>query len=147
MSRPLAQATTVDGVVVAGTRDALRIGEQTIPWEQVQSADWDKQTGTLVVAEVGDWGEQRRVHRLVLPEPGRLLELVRERVTASVVLQRHAPINGRRGVFVIGRRAPGASGPISWIFEFQEGVDPADPAVIAAAEAALRQARDDVGDV
>jgi hypothetical protein len=146
VSRPLAQATTVDGVVVAGTRDALRIGELTIPWEQVQSADWDKEGGALVVAEVGHWGDERPVHRLPLPEPGRLLQLVRERVTASVVLQRHVAVDGRRGLFVIGRRSPSGHGPITWIFEFQDGIDPADPAVQHLAEAALQSARADVGD-
>jgi hypothetical protein len=146
VSRPLASATTVEGVVVTGTRDALRIGELTIPWEQVQSADWDKEGAALVVAEVGHWGDERPVHRLALLEPGRLLQLVRERVTASIVLQRHVPVDGRRGLFVIGRRAPAGHGPISWIFEFQNGIDPADPAVQRLAQAALQSARDDVGE-
>ncbi len=46
-----------------------------------------------------------------IDEPGRLLELVRERVTASVVFQRHVAIDGRRGVRVIARRAPGTAAP------------------------------------
>ena len=146
MSRPLARATTVEGIVVAGTRDALRIGELTIPWEQVQSAEWDKEGAALVVAEVGHWGEERPIHRLAIPEPGRLLQLVRERVTASIVLQRHVAVDGRRGVFIIGRRAPSGHGPIAWIFEFQDGIDPADPAVQLLAQGALQSARADVGD-
>jgi len=146
MSRRLASAITTDGVEVAGTREALLIGELSIPWEQIQSAEWDKESACLVVAVVGHWGDERPMHRLALTEPGRLLQLVRERVTASVVLQRHVPIEGRRGVFVIGRRAPGGRGPIEWIFEFQEGIDPADPVVRRTAEAALRLARDDVGE-
>ena len=146
MTRPLATSTTVEGLVVSGTRDALLIGDTSLPWEQVQSADWDKESAELVVAEVGHWGDERPVHRLKLIEPGRLLQLVRERVTASIVLQRHVPVDGRRGVFVIGRRAPTGRGPIEWIFEFQEGIDPADPAVLRVAQAALQSARDDVGD-
>jgi len=145
--RALARATTLDGVVVAGTRDALRIGDHEVPWEQVQAADWDKDSSTLFVSEVGHWGDQRPVHQLVLPEPARLLQLVRERITASIVLQRHVPVTGRRGVFVIGRRAPSGRGPIAWIFEYQEGIDPADSAVQQAAAAALREARNDVGDL
>jgi len=145
--RSLARATTLDGVVVAGTRDVLRIGDHELPWEQVQGADWDKDSSTLVVSEVGHWGDQRPVHRLVLPEPGRLVQLVRERITASIVLQRHVPVTGRHGVFVIGRRAPSGRGPIAWIFEYQEGIDPADSAVQQAAAAALREARNDVGDL
>ncbi len=53
--RVLASATTLDGVLVAGTRDTLLIGARRIPWEGLQSADWDKESTTLRVAEVGDW--------------------------------------------------------------------------------------------
>lgn len=141
---------------LGGTRDALyvvrRLGtalalEETlrIPWEDVQAADWDAETNTLRVSEVGTWGEQRTEHVFTLPEPGRLLELVRERVTASVVLQRHVPISGRRGLRVIARRAPRGDRPISWIYEFDAGIDPDDPAVRQAAEDALAAARADVG--
>jgi hypothetical protein len=141
----LASATTDDGVLVAGTRDTLLIGSHRIPWEQLQSADWDLESTTLRVAEVGDWGHDRPVHELVLPDPGRLLQLVRERLTASVVLQRHVAVRGRKGVFVIARRAPRGDGPLQWVYEFQEGIDPTDPAVRRAAEAALAAARDEVG--
>lgn len=140
--KPLASATTTDGQVVSGTRDTLAIGDLEVPWERVHSADWDKESATLVVSVVD--GEPRR---LALTEPGRLVQLVRERVTASVVLQRHVPVSGRRGVVVVGRRAPSGRGSISWTLEFEAGIDPADPGVQAAAESALRQAREDVGDL
>ena len=131
--RPLASATSSDGVVVSGTRDSLLIGELRIPWEQIENADWDPDTSLLRVAEVGTWGEQRPVHELTFDEPGRLLELIRERVTASIVLQRHVPVRGRKGLFVIARRAPRGDAPIQWIYEFQEGIDPDDPDVRRAA--------------
>lgn len=136
---------TSTGVLVAGTRDALLVGDERIPWEQIESADWDVETSVLRVAEVGSWGEQRRVHELGFEEPGRLLELVRERITASIVLQRHVPIQGRRGVLVIARRAPRGDTPIQWVYEYQEGIDPTDPVVRLAAEAGLAAARDEVG--
>ncbi len=145
----LAATTSTDGTVLAGTRDAFYVvvGDVTrrVPWEQVEAADWDLDSETLRVSEVGTWGEQRPEHVFTLDEPGRLLELVRERVTASVVLQRHVPIAGRRGVRVIARRAPRGDRPISWIYEFDAGIDPADPAVRQAAEEALAAARADVG--
>jgi len=143
--RPLASATSTDGVVVSGTRDALLIGDHRIPWEQVQSADWDKDSGRLRVAEVGTWGQQRPVHEVTFDKAGRLLELVRERITASVVLQRHVPIRGSKGLFVIARRSPGSDAPLQWVYEFQEGIDPDDPVVRLAAESALAAARDEVG--
>ncbi|MDF1603828.1 hypothetical protein [Nocardioides sp. YIM 152315] len=146
-----------DDAHLGGTRDALyvvrrlghdRLGlEETvrIPWEEVQAADWDKDSATLRISEVGAWGEQRPEHVFALPEPGRLLELVRERVTASVVLQRHVPVDGRRGLRVIARRAPSGDRPIAWFYEYDEGVDPDDPDVRRAAQEALAAARAEVG--
>lgn len=143
--RALASARAADGTMVVGGRDALHVGEARIPWETVEKADWDADTSTLIVTEVGAWGLERPVHTVVLEEPGRLLELVRERVTASVVLQRHVEVRGRRGFRVIARRAPRGDQPVQWVYEFDEGVDPEDPVVRRAAEAALARAREDVG--
>ena len=106
----LAMTTATDGSVLAGTRDAfyvVRDGEtRRVPWEQVEAANWDRDTDTFRLSEVGSWGEERPVHTATLTDPGRLLELVRERVTASVVLQRHVTLGRRRGLRVIARRAP-----------------------------------------
>ena len=145
----LASATTTDGTVLAGTRDAFYVaadGEtRRVPWEQVEAADWDRDTDTFRLSEVGSWGDHRPVHTATLPEPGRLLELVRERVTASVVLQRHVTLGRRRGLRVIARRAPSGAGAVQWVYEYDEGVDPDDPEVRAAAGEALELARRDVG--
>lgn len=152
----LADAVAEEGHL-GGTRDALYVVrslgtgsmalEETvrIPWEEVQAADWDVDTSTLRVSEVGSWGEERVEHVFTLAEPGRLLELVRERVTASIVLQRHVPVSGRRGLRVVARRAPRGDRPIAWIYEYDAGVDPADPEVRRAAEEALAVAQAEVG--
>ena len=142
--RPLASAVTTDGVTVAGTRDHLVVGDRSIPWEEIEAADWDRDASVLRVAEVGSWGEERARHVLELDDPRRLLELVRERVTASVVLQRHVAVDGRRGLRVIARRAPKGDRPIAWFFEYDEGVDPDDPAVRELAEATLTALRGEV---
>ncbi len=143
--RGLARAETTEGLAVVGTREALHFGDVLLPWEDIESADWDQETSILRVAEVGVWGEQRPIHELGFEDPGRLLELIRERITASIVLQRHIPVTGRRGLFVIGRRAPVGDAPVRWIYEYQEGVDPDDPAVRRAAAEGLAAARDEVG--
>jgi len=151
--RVLASAAAEDGTVLAGTRDAFYLaragsgGHDTrrVPWEQVEAADWDRDTDTFRLSEVGTWGEQRPVHTAVLTDPGRLLELVRERVTASVVLQRHVAVAGRRGLRVIARRAPSGSGGVQWVYEYDEGLDPDDPAVREVARATLQAMRIEVG--
>ncbi|WP_210650779.1 hypothetical protein [Nocardioides sp. SYSU D00065] len=145
----LAATTSAEGAVLAGTRDAFYVvadgATRRVPWEEVEAAHWDRDTDAFTLAEVGSWGEQRVVHSATLPEPGRLLELVRERVTASVVLQRHVVVAGRRGLRVIARRAPSGAGGVQWVYEYDEGVDPDDPAVRAAAREALEVMQRDVG--
>jgi hypothetical protein len=145
--RVLAYAATEHGWL-AGTRAELVIAEgddpRRVPWEVVEDADWDLDASRLTVREVGSYGEQRASYSFVVAEPGRLMELVRERVTASVVLQRRVSVHGRRGFAVIARRNP-AGGPLRWMHEYDEGVDPADPEVARLAEAALRAARAEIG--
>jgi hypothetical protein len=147
--RVLAGTAGGEDVWLLGTHEALHVvcsGEVTrIPWERVERADWDRDGERLVVTEVGEFGRVRPQHGFSVAEPGVLLELVRERVTASVVLQRRVPVAGERGLRVIGRRSPVRSGEVSWAVEFDPGVDPEDPAVTEAAEAALRAAQADLG--
>lgn len=143
--RPLASATASDGTLVAGTRDALHIGDLRLPWEDVGAAEWDADTSTLTVNELGSGRGQRPVHRLVIEEPGRLLELVRERVTATIVIQRHVPLQGRRGLEVVARRPARGGAQLRWSLEYDEGVDPTDPYVQRAAEAAYAELRREVG--
>lgn len=143
--RVLARATDESGDIVAGTRDALYLAGARLPWEEVEAADWDRDTSVLRLTEVGEWGQQRVEHAVTIGEPGRLLELIRERVTASVVLQRHVALEHRRGLRVIARRAPRGDRPITWFYEYDEGIDPDDAAVRELARAALASARDEVG--
>jgi hypothetical protein len=147
--RMLAWAQVAGGRWVAGTRDALYLPDGRLAWEQVEAADWDQDLARLRVSEVGAWGEPRREHTLLLEGSGagaeRLLQLVRERITASVVLVRHVPITGRAGVRVVARRAPSGHGAVTWVYEYDAGVDPSEPAVEAAAATALAAARDDLG--
>ena len=82
--------------VVAGTRDALYLpGRRPDP----VGAGRGRRLGPRVRDASGHRG--RHLGRAAagvlassLTEPGRLLQLVRERVTATVVLQRHVPIRG-----------------------------------------------------
>jgi hypothetical protein len=147
--RILAWAPLIGGEWVVGTRDALYLPTVRIPWEQVEAADWDHDLSRLRVSEVGHWGETRAEHDLTVDESGasadRLLQLLRERVTASVLLVRHVPISGRRGVRVVARRAPSGRQPVEWVCEYDDGIDPADPFVETAVASALVEARSEVG--
>ena len=147
----LAAVEAADGRWLAGTRDAFHVVgadgalELSLPWEEVQRADWDLETSTLHVVGVEEYGRPVTPYSFVLDEPGPVLPLIRERVTASVLLQRRVDLARRRGFSVIGRRAPTGRGEVTWAFEFDAGVDPDDPAVMTAAEDALREAKEAVG--
>lgn len=151
----LAWARADDGTCLAGTRDALTWvpdpeSEQgseptTLPWEQVHRADWDSDESILTVERVEEYGRPTAPRSFRLDEPGSLLPLVWERVTASIVLQRRVDIRRAKGLTVIGRRSPGRGGEITWAYELDRGIDPADPEVMARAEAALREAQESLG--
>ena len=149
----LAATETGGGSWLIGTRDALLIqpapsadGAPTrVPWQRVERADWDRDEELLKVAEVGEFGEVRPEYAFTIDDPGLLLQLIRERVTASVVLQRHVRVEGRKGLFVIARRAPHGDSEITWAYEFDQGIDPADPAVMAAAQRGLAAAAEELG--
>ena len=145
----LAAAVTADGTWLLGTRDALVVVEEgttaRILWERVETADWDRDQDRLRIAEAADFGQVRPVHEYVVPDPGVMLPMIRERVTASVLLQRRVDVAGKRGLRVIARRPPCGHGEISWAYELDPGTDPDDPAVQAAAADALRAAQDELG--
>jgi hypothetical protein len=163
----LAHTGAADGTWLLGTRSGLVIvgassaeppasvesgpsdgPVETIRWEQVETADWNRDEERFRIAEVGEFGQPRPVHEFTLSNPGRLLQLIRERVTASVLLQRRVELPGSRsGLTVVARRSPHRDGEISWAVEYDVGVDPADPAVVEVATAGLRAAQDEVGSI
>ncbi len=133
-----------------GTTAALHVvtpGEEpvTLRWETVQAADWNQDESTLTVTEIGEYGQQRASYVFNLENPILLLQLIRERVTASVVLQRGYLVEGKKGFKVIGRRSPNG-GEITWMHEYDAGIDPERSDVQEAATQALVRARADVGE-
>jgi hypothetical protein len=149
--RPLASVQVAGGGWLVGTRDALVVvavaadSVLRIPWERVETADWDREGERLRVVEAADFGAVRPVHVFTLPDPGPLLPMVRERVTASVLLQRRVEVGGGAGLTVVARRAPRGRGEVVWAYELDPGLEPDDPAVRRAAEDALRDAMAEVG--
>ena len=152
--RVLAHTVAKDGTWLLGTRVRLVLVEGSdssgeavikIPWETVEDAAWDQEDARLRVTEIGQYGEPRPTHSFEVQDPALLLQLIRERVTASIVLQRRVPVRGKLGLTVIARRSP-VGGPVAWMHAYDAGVDPADPEVVAVADQALEQARVEVGE-
>jgi hypothetical protein len=150
----LAHTVATDGTWLLGTRLRLVLvdgGDPSeerpaiqIPWEEVEDASWEQDDGRLRVAEIGQYGAPRPTYSFTVQDPALLLQLIRERVTASIVLQRRVPVRGKLGLTVIGRRSP-VGGPVAWMYAYDAGVDPTEPEVVAVADQALEQARAEVG--
>ena len=100
----------------------------------------------LAFAALGDdgWlvGTREALHVLTdtLSDAGRILQLIRERVTASVVVQRPVRASVARGAIIVARQAP-TGGPIEWSVDHRGSVDLSDPSVAAAISDALAQAK------
>jgi hypothetical protein len=149
--RPLAWAADRAGRWHVGTDQALHVadvdGFHKLRWEQVERADWHRDDERLVVVEVADWGEPERRHDINVADPGQLLELLRERVTKSVLTTVYAAVRGRAGLSVVARRSPVGTGPVAWSYVLAEGLHPNDPDVEEVAERTLRQAAAGLADL
>jgi hypothetical protein len=147
-TRVLASGRATDGTWLLGLADRLVLvgghDARSLTWDEVQAADWDDESGRLRVTEVGSFGEVRPRHDFFLEDQSLLLQLVRERVQSSVVLQRKVAVRKKRGFTVIGRRR--ADGSIAWMVEYDAGIDPDDAEVRTRVDDALAVARNDVGE-
>ncbi len=140
----MAHARTPSGAPVVVTPEALylpqRSGEvRRIAWDDVVSAVWE--SPVLEVLEAGATVPAR----VLLEEPGRVPEAVRERVTSSIVVSERVLLatspEGDAGARISGRRIP-ASTELHWTVTFDLGLDPADPVLRAAADRELARMRE-----
>lgn len=118
------------------------LGRERIGWEHIDHATW-RDDRLLVRQLAGDRGEAREL-RLRLSEPRTLPQAVRERITATIVVNRYFRLIDERGMRIIGRRRPG-SDAIAWTFVFDSGLDPDDPELRATAEQLLQDLRRQTG--
>ncbi|MBA3232371.1 MAG: hypothetical protein H0T17_00245 [Propionibacteriales bacterium] len=146
--RALAWAVDDEERWYVGTDRALYLpgqpGYRRLGWDQVERADWQRDTGELSLVEVAQWGEPEDRLVVRVSEAGKLLELLRERVTKSVVVSAYAPVRGRLGLSVIGRRPPVGDEPLTWSVVLAQGLRPDDPDVREVAELTLVQTQADM---
>lgn len=135
-----------DGLAV-GLRAQLavrRSGAWTlIRWAQIASGGWEPDTSSLRW-HVYTTGEETKADSVKLAEPGRLPELFRERVNASLVYVVHVDIADTDGVTISARRNPAdRERELTWHVTPGERTDLADPRVAQAVERALAEAKAD----
>lgn len=142
--RVLAWAVDGEGRWHLGTDRALHLAEadgyRKLGWEQIERAEWQRDEGRLGVVESADWGQPEQRHELDIAEPGQLHELLRERVTKSVLTTAYAKVRGKAGLSVVARRSPVGEGLVQWSYVLAEGLDPHDPQVTEVAERLQREA-------
>lgn len=149
--RPLAHAWDTGGRAFVATRLALYLPlgstgrHRRVPWHLVQTAEWDRDTGVLTLAEWAGAGEQRMTTRAAFIAADLLVTVLRERVTATVVLTRTAPVEGTDVFATASIRRRADDGELLVQVSYPVGFDHKRPEVVAAAEQASAQARDDVG--
>ncbi|MGI3786219.1 MAG: hypothetical protein ACRYG2_36200 [Janthinobacterium lividum] len=139
-ARILAWARSQDGFAV-GSPAVLSLGGETqgwhhLGWHEIEHGGWNAESRSLSWTLYG--GRRGRVE---LAEPARLPELFRERVAASIAVERFVPIRGERGVTVTARRDLGAAGTLSWHSTLTRGLSGNGAGVaeeIARAEAELQ---------
>ena len=142
--RVLAWSPLAGGGVVAATVQALHVlTPQGLAlhreWADVRQAAWDGDSGTLAVSWVGS----RRLTPLEILAPGRLPEVVHERVRSSLLLSREIALPDGRTVWVALRRR--ADGGVATQVVPPPGVRPDDPRIVDEVRRAESDLRDEVG--
>lgn len=138
--RILAWATSGEGYCVGfpAVLSYGNVGEWThLGWHEIESGGWNSETRRL------SWRTYAgRRGMLDLAEPARLPELFRERVAATIVVEKFVVLDDRRGVTISGRRdlaRPDA--PIAWHSTLTRGITWHTEGVQELADRALEQVR------
>ena len=136
-----------EGTVLLASTHAMYIpavGDITepirVPWVQIDRATWEDPE---VVVEALIDGVARR-WRITLEAPGRVPEVVRERVMATIVFSEHVDLLEGAGARIVGRRGD-ADAPVEWTITFDPGLDPEDPGLREMAVQALSDLRESLG--
>ncbi len=137
--RMITSAGDPSGFAIALTGQALYLadqhGQRRVDWCDVESAAWDDPV--LELREVG----VAESTRIVLHDPARVPEAVRERVTSAIVVTERVQLrssqDGGVGARITGRRRAtrdDRGSGLAWSVVFDAGVDPADPELRRSAE-------------
>lgn len=113
-----------------------------LPWHAVSKAVWDPPLLSLTVVDHA--GAVVGRPSLDLEEPRDLPAAVHDRVTASVIVSEHVDLADGAGALIAARR-DSDDDEIRWSIVFDAGLDAADPALRAEADAALARMRGALG--
>jgi hypothetical protein len=127
-------------VVIASDR-ALYFATEEQPmrlaWTDIAQAGWEQPWLSIHTVR----GEKITLH---LEPAGELPPVVRDRVTASVVIRERVPLDVGGNVVCVGRRESG-SDTITWLVEFDADLDVNSTEIRASADRALAELRVTLG--
>ena len=136
--RVLAWAAAAGGAVVA-LPDRLAVLNESewssTGWQDILRGGWDADASAL------HWTGPDGERTLPLADPGRLPEVFRERVEATILVQRSVDLARGRFIIVSARRDPSGKAPVTWAFHPGPGVRLEDPETSARAAAELERLR------
>jgi hypothetical protein len=143
-TRILAWAETSTGFCIASPT-ALSYGDEEdwnhVGWHQIERGSWNAELRRLCWVLQAAPGERSRRGSLELIEPGRMPELFRERIVATIAIEKFVPLAGERGVTITARRDLGGSGAIAWHSTLTRGLSWQADGVRAAVDQAMEQVR------
>jgi hypothetical protein len=143
-TRILAWASTSTGFCIASLA-ALSYGDQEdwrhVGWHDIERGSWNAELRTLSWVLHAAPGASSPRGSLELVEPGRLPGLFRERILATIAVEKFVPLVGERGVTITARRDLGGSGTIAWHSTLTRGLSWQTDGVRAAVDQALEQVR------
>jgi hypothetical protein len=143
-ARIFAWARTSTGYGIASP-STLSYGDENgwkhIGWHEIERGGWNAELGKLSWVLHATPGKSSPRCTLVLVKPGRLPELFRERISATIAIERFVPLLGERGVTITARRDLGASDTIAWHSTLTRGLSWDADGVRAAVDQAMEQLR------
>ena len=142
-ARILAWATTQAGFCIAspatfsyGNDDAW----QHIGWHEIERGGWNAELRKLSWVPYAAPGQAPARGSLALTDSGRMPEVFRERISATIAVERFVPLSGERGVTITARRDLGG-GAVSWHGTLTRGLSWQAAGVPAAVDQAMEEVR------
>jgi hypothetical protein len=143
-TRILAWATSRTGFCVASPAAFSHgndNGWEHIGWHEIEHGSWNSELRKLTWVRYAAPGEAPARGSLELTEPGRMPELFRECILATIAVEKFVPLSGERGVTITARRDLGRGGAVSWHGTLTRGLSWQTEGVPAAVDQAMEQVR------
>jgi hypothetical protein len=141
-TRVLGWAKTPTGFCIASPA-AFSFGDQLawqhLGWHEIERGGWNSERNKLSWVRYAAPGGVPTHGVLELTEPGRVPELFRERISATIAVERFVPLAGERGVIIAARRDLGGSGAVVWHGTLTRGLSWQTDGVRSAVDQAMGQ--------